>query len=224
MMAKQTLPKPEGKSLPSQVYSCRVTYHPGSVLAGGFQYERRIEEDFKRMRTEVVEAPRNKLPPVVSGAMVGFDTEYDANAVLLTVGVADTKYAFAQETPFKEVKAVLKKAKVLCGHSITGDLDYLVRLGLARDKWLRGLDVKDSFLLARMHDENRGKGGYGLETLLLSEVNAHGWKSVTDALIKKTGNAADWTPEQRVERCRMDAWATLLLTKLFEEKLEEQLL
>lgn len=201
------------KCVDAQVY---VTFHPQSVLRGGFELESRIVKDLARFKNKTLRPPKHGLP---GGSVVGWDTEYAVTGKLLTTGVADADSAFAEENGFEQSKQTIKKAKVICGHSVAGDLDYLVRLGVARDSWLRGLDVKDSFLLARMYDENRGKGGYGLETLLLSEFNAPSWKSATDALLKKTGNAADWTPEQRMERCRMDAWATVLLTKHFEEKL-----
>ena len=219
MMAKLISLKSEVKVSTFQAYDCYVTYNPGSVLAGGWQYEQRIDEDFKRLKSKVLNAPKVTPPRVNRGSVIGFDTEYASDAKLLTLAIADDKQAFAEEGTFEQVKALVQKAKVLCGHSITGDLDYLVRLGMARERWLRGLDIKDSFLLARMHDENRGKGGYGLETLFLSEFKTAPWKAETEALLKDTGNAADWTPEQRMKRCRMDAWATALLAKRFEEQL-----
>jgi hypothetical protein len=217
-MAKRTSPKTEEKKSPSQVYKAYCTYAPGSVLAGGFQFEERIIEDLKRFDSAQLQQPRDGLPDRHSKC-IGFDTEYDSSSKLLTLGVADTKQALAVETPFKEAKQAVRKAKVICGHSVAGDLDYLVRLGLARNRWLRGEGVKDSFLLARMQDENRGKGAYGLEALLLSEFNSAPWKAETEKLIKATGNAADWSPEQRIARCRLDAWATRILAEHFERKL-----
>jgi hypothetical protein len=124
-------------------------------------------------------------------------------------------------TEHKAIKPVVKKAKVLVGHSVGGDLDHLVKLGLAKNEWLAGFNIRDSLLLARMFDENRGKGGYGLEALLISEFNFAPWKGETEKLIKATGNAADWTPEQRIARCRLDAWATHILADHFEKKLSQ---
>jgi hypothetical protein len=218
-MAKRTSPKTEAKASPPLDYKAYCTYHPGAVLLGGFQYEERIVEDLKRYHSRQLKYPRSAAPSGRAHS-IGFDTEYDPSGKLLTAGVADASNAIAYEGNIKKsIAPTIKKAKVLIGHSIAGDLDHLVRLGLARDSWLRGLDIRDSFLLARMHDENRGKGAYGLEALLLSEFNATPWKADTDKLIKATGNAADWSPEQRMERCRLDAWATRVLAEHLEGKL-----
>ena len=199
-----------------------VTYHPRSVLAGGFELEDGIVEDLRKFKQPKLLYPKEKWP-AVKLKKLGFDSEFDKDGVLLTGGVADNHCAVAVETSDRigmaKLGSVVKKAKVLVGHSVSGDLDHLVLLGLATDDWLRGKNVRDSFLLARMHNENGGKGAYGLETLLLSEFNTDGWKAETEKLIKKTGNAADWTPEQRIARCRLDAWATVVLAEYFEKEL-----
>lgn len=190
------------------------------MLEGNYHYEEKIADDFRRFKEPTLLPPVEELP---EGKVLGYDVEYDANGVLLTVGLADGERAVAVETnaAFRkaDVEKALKKAKVLVGHSIPGDLDYLVRLGLARDSWLRGVDILDSLLLARMHNENGGKGAYGLETLMLSYFNTDGWKADTEKLIKATGNARDWSPEQRKARCRLDAWATRVLAKYFVGRL-----
>lgn len=218
---KRTLPKTEEKKSGYQGYKCYVTFHPETVLTGGFQYEEKIVEDFERFNRKQLRPPRDGAPSK-SAERIGFDTEYDRNGRLLTGGIADGDRAAAYEGDIKKaIGPSIKKAKVLIGHSVPGDLDYLVRLGLARERWLRGLDIRDSLLLARMHDENRGKGGYGLEALLLAECNFDPWKAETEKLIKATGNAADWSPEQRISRCRLDAWATWILADHFERKLCE---
>lgn len=222
MTAKKTSPKTEVKASKFPAYKCYVTYAAGSVLAGGFQLEDKISEDLGRFNHKQRKPPRAGTPEQ-SSERIGFDTEYSSSGSLLTVGVADTGAAIAYEVSekdyVKKTRKVIRNAKCLVGHSIGGDLDHLVRMGLARDEWLRGTNIRDSFLLARMCDENRGKGAYGLETLLLSEMNFSSWKDATAALLKKTGNAADWSPEQRMERCRLDAWATVVLAKHFEEKM-----
>lgn len=204
-------------------FKCYVTYHPLSVVQGGFQFEERIVEDLRRLKKGSLKPPRVGLPGK-NNRIVGFDTEFDRAGALLTVGLASSDAATALETTekdwLKKTRKVIHVAKGIVGHSIAGDLDYLVRLGLAKDKWLAGIGIRDSFLLARMHDENRGKGGYGLEALLLSEFNFAPWKADTEALIKKTGNAADWSVEQRTARCRLDAWATRILAERFERKLK----
>ena len=202
-------------------FKCYVTYHPLSVVQGGFQFEERIVEDFKRLRSHPLRAP-SLLPPRVS--IIGFDSEYTPDDNLLTVGFADPTRSIALEVTekdwLKKTRKVIQNARKLVGHSIAGDLDYLVRLGLAKNVWLSGKDIRDSFLLARMQNENRGKGAYGLEALFLSEMNFQPWKEETANLLKKTGNAADWPIELRKERCRLDAWATRILAEHFERKLK----
>lgn len=200
------------------------TFDPQVVLRGGYIYEQLIVQDFKRFKQPPLKLPSKQLP---QGEVIGFDTEYDINSNLLTVGIADRHRAVAFEVTEagwkKTVAGVLKKAKVLCGHSIDGDLDHLVLLGLARDAWLRGVDIKDSLLLARMHNEDRGgKGSYGLENLMLSEFSTEPWKGETEILIKLTGNAAHWTPQQRIDRCRLDAWATVVLALHFEKEIAQE--
>ena len=223
MPVKKTLPVTEEKKSGYQDYRCFVTFHPRSVLEGGFQLEDRIVEDFRRLAGESLSAPANECPKAVAGAVVGFDTEYSNTASLLTIGIAEGSCAVAYEVSDKkgiaQASKVIRGAGTIVGHSVPGDLDYLVRLGLAKEDWLRGENIRDSFLLARMSDENRGKGAYGLEVLMLSEKNFSEWKSETAALLKKTGNASDWTPAQRVERCRLDAWATMVLAEHFEGKI-----
>lgn len=221
-MGKRALPKTEVKKSGYQDYKAYCTFHPSTVVMGGYQFEYRIVEDFVRFTKEQKKAPARGLPARGVKA-VGFDTEYSASGELLTVGLGAGAKADALETTEKgwkkKITPIVKKAKVLIGHSVAGDLDYLVKLGLAKNSWLRGTDVRDSLLLARMYDENRGKGSYGLETLLLSEMNFSPWKAETEKLIKATGNAADWSPQQRVDRCRIDAWATAVLAEHFERKL-----
>ena len=202
---------------------CYCTYHPSLVSEGKYQYEEKIEDDFRRFKQATLVPPRDEPP---ESRALGFDTEYDSGGTLLTVGLADSESAVAYEVDEPgwqaSVKKVLKKAKVLVGHSIPGDLDYLVRLGMAHDSWLRGIDICDSLLLARMHNENGGKGAYGLETLMLSKFNTDAWKADTEKLIKATGNARDWSSEQRIARCRLDAWATRVLAKHFVERLADE--
>ncbi len=225
MPVKQTLPKTEEKKSEWQDYRCYATFHPSSVLLGGFQFEEKIVEDFKRFSNKQLQPPREGLPKI-GASVIGFDTEYDPGGTLLTVGAASLGCAAAAEVSdtkgFAQAKKVIRGAKRIVGHSVTGDLDYLVRLGIAKEAWLRGDGIRDSLLLARMVDENRGKGGYGLESLLLSEFNFGAWKRETEILLKKTGNAADWPVEARTARCRLDAWATLVLAAHFEKRLRDE--
>ena len=205
---------------------CFVTYDPAAVLAGGFELEKRIEEDIQRFKKEKLRSP-TLCHPGAASSHIGFDTEYSPDGKLLTVGISDGKKAIAYEVGDKQwkqkTKRTIKRAKILCGHSVGGDIDYLVAHGLAKDSWVAGKDLRDSLLLCRMVDENRGKGGYGLESLLLSDFNFDPWKAETEKLLKATGNAADWSPEQRTTRCRIDAWASVLLVTTHDKKVAAKL-
>lgn len=201
-----------------------ITYDPHSVLAGGFEFEERIKEDLARFSQAVLDLPAVKLP---ASRFAGFDTEYDPAGKLLTMGLADLNHALAVETTGKwrpgVAKALMSVMKI-CGHSIGGDIDHLVANKLAKEAWVSGRNIRDSLLLARMVDENRGKGGYGLEALTLSYFNFSPWKAETEALLKKSGNASDWSVEQRTDRCRIDAWATVNLVKRLDPQLDTTLM
>ena len=50
----------------------------------------------------------------------------------------------------------------LTGWRCSGDLPL-------KERWLRGIDVRDHLLLARMVDETRGRGGYDVETFVMDD-------------------------------------------------------
>lgn len=197
------------------------TFDPMSVIEGGFHLEGRIIQDINRIGSTTLSAPGHG---VRTGMYRGFDTEFTPTGEILTIGIATTKQADAKEVTEKDFKKKVRQwiraTKIIAGHNIPGDIDQLVHLGLAKETWLEGKDIKDSLLLARMVDENRGKGSYGLEALMLSEFNYVAWKAETEKIFKKEKDARAWTPEQRRERCRIDAWATRLLAEYFENKLK----
>ena len=203
-----------------------VTFDPWAILYGGYHLEQRIEEDFRRFNVKQLRSPKQALPSEAS-LVVGFDTEYSPTGKLLTIGLADCDNAIAFETGVagftRHVSRTVRRARCIAGHSVEGDLDYLVKLHLAKEEWLRGERVFDSFLLARMADENRGKGGYSLQAQFLSEHNFIPWKRVTEKLLKETGDASTWTIKQRTARCRIDAWATRLLSEKLYAKVKSEI-
>ena len=203
-----------------------ATFDPWAILYGGYHLEQRIEEDFKRFNVQQLRPPQQALPSPTS-LVVGFDTEYSPTGKLLTVGLADRDNAIALEVGSasftQNVRHTIRRVRCLAGHSIEGDLDYLVALKLAKEEWLRGERIFDSFLLARMYDENRGKGGYALQAQFLSEFNFKPWKRVTEKLLKETGDASTWTTAQRTTRCRLDAWTTRLLAEHLYTKVKAQI-
>ena len=143
---------------------------------------------------------------------IALDTEYDKNNRLLTVGVADTKRAKSYDRDLLGVgfkTQIFKSAAWLAGHSLSGDIDQLVKVHLAKKEWVDGRKTLDSLLLARMVDENRL--GYDLETLLCSGHQVNPWKYKTEAYSKT--DASLWPAELRAERCRLDAWASAVLVE-----------
>jgi DNA polymerase-1 len=67
-----------------------------------------------------------------------------------------------------------------------------------------------------MVDDNRAKGGYELETLLLSHYNVEPWKQATEAQIAE---AHTIEPAVLAERCRLDAWASAVLVDHYRTQL-----
>jgi uracil-DNA glycosylase family 4 len=205
------------------IRKCYATYSPTLVLAGGLNYKTRILEDFKRQTQEDVPYPALTLP---DGSYVSVDTEYAPDKSLLTVGVANSFQAVSAEPKDDNFYEVLghiddrPSGSCLVGHSLTGDVDKLVELNLARKEWVDGTKTFDSLLLARMLDENRGKGGYDLEGLLTSDQNVKPWKAETEAYSKT--DATQWPEPLRKERCRLDAWASASLVRKYCEKPELQ--
>lgn len=191
-----------------------ASYEPSAVLAS-VPYRVRVLEDLRRAGEARLEYPFEAIPV---GNVLSVDTEYAPDKTLLTVGVADLEASASaepsDEAAFREVTEAIKTSPggtVLVGHSLTGDLDYLVQLGVARESWVSGEKTQDSLLLARMQDENRGKGGYGLEILLTSSRNVEPWKYKTEAYDK--ADATTWPPDLRAERCRLDAWASAVVAE-----------
>jgi DNA polymerase len=205
-----------------------ITYHPAAILHGAAYLEERIVEDLKREEWENLPYPRDHIPKL-GAKTLGFDTEYDKNGSILTIGMSTSEDACALEfegssgITFETFGETLETAEYLIGHNITVDIDQLVKLGLAKPEWVSGEKLLDSLLLSRMVNENREKGGYGLEALTCSEFKVEPWKDETDALFEKTGDAADWPVELRTERCRLDAWASYQLAKLYTPQVPEKL-
>jgi DNA polymerase I-like protein with 3'-5' exonuclease and polymerase domains len=200
----------------------RVTYGLDRVKEGAHYHLDHILNDLKALAAPATPLPMQECP---SGTVVGVDTEYDAKGELLTVGLADHVRFDSYEWNEEERQLVRSAFKSGCynyiiGHNIPGDIDQLAKNGLhVKEDWYTGKKILDSYLLAKMVDENKPKGSYGLEPLMLTSHNVQPWKEETDAKFKETGDAADWTPEEREARCRMDAWASYMLAKKYYREL-----
>ncbi|MGL5935506.1 MAG: hypothetical protein ACRCZI_07775, partial [Cetobacterium sp.] len=164
-------------------------------------------QDFKRLSWPVLEWP---LEESIASMSIGLDSEYTP-AEVLCFGVANSHAA--SSLPLDDEQA-LEGAVTLTGQNIFTDVDSLVRAGWGtREEWLRGIDIVDCLLLARMSDENRGKGAYDLETLLQSAYNVKGWKEKTDSISESDPTL--WGEELRNERVRLDAWAGVKVAEHF---------
>lgn len=172
----------------------------------------RFEEDIARLDTPVLAHPKKALPR--RATYLGFDTEYTPDTVLCGA-ISDGKSAMTVEAnQLGKLSPLLSKA-ILVGHNLPVDLDALLKakvpgLALAMEQWLQGRKQRDTLLLAKLADENRGKGGYTLEALLLAAYNVSDYKHATEAL---GPDPTLWPVQLRDERCRLDSWATL---KVFE--------
>jgi len=195
----------------------RVTYGADKILEGAIYHEQHILADLKALSEPATPLPENKQP---CGGSMGVDTEYAKDGELLTVAFATSNRSFAieweQEFGALEAKAGVEQADWLVGHNIPGDIDQLLRNGLpVREEWIQGRKIIDTLVLAKMRDENLPRGSYGLEQLMLTNYRVEPWKGPTDKKFAETGDARDWTPEEREARCSMDAWATFMLAKKF---------
>lgn len=92
------------------------------------------------------------------------------------------------------------------GHNLPEDvaLAWEAKFIPHRPEFLTGKGLIDTLLLARMVYE--GQASYKLEDLLASLYTVTPWKHKTS-----TKDVTEWTPEERVERCGLDAWAPVKL-------------
>lgn len=175
--------------------------------------EEYVRQDFYRFTWPRLTHPEDLQPRVTRA--VACDTEFDRHGTLTDVAAANSGASFVQTggdaASLARVLGVLDNARTLVGHAVMCEVDGLVKLGRAKPGWVSGADTLDSLLLARMSDENRGKGGYGVETLLLSGHNVEPWKFVTEEY--SVDDSSKWPAELRAERCRLDAWASAVLVK-----------
>ena len=198
-----------------------ATYHPSSVLHGNTHHLAKIREDLGRRWDVGLATPVIAVPP---GSTVAIDTEYSPSGDLLTVSAADGLAAVAWETTDlhwgANIQAVVIDARWLVNHSVAGDVHKLVENGIAvPDSWVDGSKTLDSLLLARMVDENRGD--FELEGLMLGEFPVEPWKYRTT--MHSPTDATLWPVEERIERCRLDAWASFKLAQYYAPLVEPKL-
>jgi uracil-DNA glycosylase family 4 len=197
-----------------------VTYHPAAVLHGATHLAERIADDLRLLRVEVEKWPEERVP---NDKLLAIDTEYH-DRDLLTVGIAGASSAAATDVsglgvPSREIQAALESATAIAGHSVAGDVIQLVGAGYpVKEEWAQGRKCFDSLLLSRMGDENDLK--YELETKLLSFKRVPPWKFRTTSISEI--NALLWPADARLERCRLDAWASRAIAQEYYKKLAKQ--
>lgn len=208
-------------TMPGLAHKCKiyVTYDPAAVVHGQGYLKEKIRTDLKKMKLPELEHPIIRNPR--KALHLGFDTEYSPTSELLTLGISDGSKAISvdQEDSSTKVVEVIKGAEILYGHSVPGDIDYLIGMGAAKKDWINGRKIRDSYLMARMLEENGERGTYGLENLMCTVFKTKPWKKETQIILKKTGDATQLTVAQRKDRCRLDAWATIKLGQAYEPKL-----
>ncbi len=156
--------------------------------------------------------------------IVALDAEWAPNRDLLTLGLADTERAIAadKETERRLAPNILADARYLGGHNVPGDIDYLVQLKLCKPEWADGRKVLDSYILAKLVNENLGskkkdgKGPYNLERLLRRVYDVTAWKAESESFDQK--DATTWPRDVRAKRCAIDAWAAAKLIERLAPK------
>ena len=177
----------------------------------------RFREDVARLSQPVLPYPKIGVPRDTT--YLGFDTEYTPEKVLCGA-ISDGTAAFTVEaSQLGKLSPLLSKA-ILVGHNLPVDLDALLKakvpgLAVAMEQWLQGRKQRDTLLLAKLADENRGKGGYTLESLLLADYNVADYKAPTEVL---GPDPTLWPIPLRNERCRLDAWATLKVYEAIQDR------
>jgi DNA polymerase I-like protein with 3'-5' exonuclease and polymerase domains len=157
--------------------------------------------------------------PVCKEGFVGFDTEYTPTEVLCGA-IADTERAITLGA--KDLRKVAKclTENIVVAHNMTSEIDSMMRMRIpalkeALEYWLQGNRIRDTLLVSKLADENRGIGGYKLESLLLSKLNIEAYKHDTDIY---GPDPSLWPIPLRDERCRVDAWGTIKVYEAYDQE------
>ena len=198
-------------------YQWWVTYSIHDALKNPQTYTR-IVEDIDRFEWPLTPHPGNTPPK--STKAVGFDSEFWEDEVFCGA-VSDGKTSVVYPvSDWKKKLPPLLDGRVFIGHQPAVDLEALLKKGVrlkSMELWLQGKKQRDTILEAKLADENRGKDGYRLENLLLSDYRTDSWKVDTEAY---GINSSLWPPDLRNERCRLDAWATVLAHEAALDRIE----
>ena len=188
-----------------------VTYKVSSLTTDPY-IPNRVIEDLRRSQQEELAYPG---PGLGHSKLMAFDTEYTGE-VVHCVGVSSGTCAMTTQKP--DVKQFM--GRTIIGHNIVVDLEALLRTKVYpkdMEEWLQGRKIRDTQLMARLVDENRGKYGYMLESLLTSFYNVKDYKVDTDQF---GPDSSRWPKPLRDERCRLDAWSTYKVYEALEPYVE----
>lgn len=186
-----------------------VTYSPSASEHSSHDYTPRVIEDLSRPVMPITPWPKLS---VVRADCVAIDSEFSQSEGGKIYSLALATRTEAENVEPKDAPVHLQRVSAIIGHSIAEDITTLVKLGAAKEEWVQGYNCWDSLLLARMADENRGKGNYGVEALLRSGHNVDPWKHKTE---EYGVDPKDWPTDLMEERCRLDAWASYVVAQDF---------
>lgn len=202
------------------------TYDPQGIIDGAYFNRPRLKEDV--LRCKVGGLPRLSVPhsSLSRSTTLGVDSEFCTDGLVVTLSAASAmEGTSADSSNTTKSDALLRRigqGRVLQGHSTSVDVDSVLRLARERnvplksiEAWVQGRQLQDSLLLSRMTDETRGKGGYKLENLLRSSFHTPLWKDTDEDL--DLSDPTTWPTDYRLERCRMDAWASSVLCETYSK-------
>ncbi|MGL5935299.1 MAG: DNA polymerase [Cetobacterium sp.] len=198
------------------------TYDADSIIDGAFHNRGRVEEDLRRVREGGLPSLSQPRAGICKASEVGVDTEFMPDGKVITLSVSDAHASacsdVSESATTKRLLSRISTARTFVGHQVTVDLDSVIRLAKQHalnikplKGWLQGKNILDTIALARMVDENRPKGGYKLENLLRSSHHTPVWKQ--DDRVTDESDPSSWPKDYRVERCRLDAWASSVLAE-----------
>lgn len=217
-----SLPRRRGRRLTANGIPAFIYFRTGSIAQFGSSPHElaRFKEDLARLQQKVTKVCKQGVPNC-EDAFIGFDTEFTPTEVLCGA-VSDGRVACT--VPAKDIRKLtpLFQKNVMVAHNMTSEIDSMMRLRIPALKgvlehWLQGHRVRDTLLVAKLVDENRGVGGYKLESLLLSKYNLEDYKHETD---QYGPDPSLWPAPLRDERCRIDAWGTVKVFDAFEQDVQ----
>ncbi len=216
----------EIEELPEQV--AYATYHPSDIRnlskpAVSIQRNKQIVLDVKKCLEETLEKPV-EASMVNHELVVGFDTEFmPETGEVITVSLSDCDtYSIDDKEDIdgglRRVPTRMQMPAILAAHFAHVDIDSLCTLDSTTPAWLKGENLRCTFILAHMQNENLPqKYHYGVEDVLCRLYRAPNWKDETEVV--NPADPTSWGLEKRKRRCGYDAWAAL---KIYQHPLIQQ--